>query len=87
VVVVVDVVSCVAQPDNIIAPVAPAVTNIKVFMNHFTPMCCRRRTEPTQPKNSGWIPLAFAVYGSVPSAYLFHTQGHLLRPLPVIGVR
>ena len=28
------VVSCVAQLDNVIAPVAPAATNSKVFMNH-----------------------------------------------------
>ena len=41
------VVSCVAQPDNIIAPMAAPATNSNVFMNYSIAMCSEGESSGT----------------------------------------
>ena len=50
---VVAVVSCVAQLDNVIAPVAPAATNSKVFMITRGP--CATEGEPNQARSGAHV--------------------------------
>ena len=61
---VVVVVSCVAQADNIIAAMTHAVSNGKVFMNHSTPICCRERTEPSEIGSTGLVRVSLVVHWS-----------------------
>ena len=51
---VVAVVSCVAQLDNVMAPIAPAATNSKVFMNYVYADVMPKANRTERDRNSCW---------------------------------